>query len=75
MAHGFPSGQERPVCRLCAEEKYKAGAFIFPQRGPHSGPEPEGLKGGKPARWTETVIHFPREKSSRSFMGNSEELA
>jgi hypothetical protein len=36
------------VCRLCDEEKCKVGTFIFPHRSPHSGPEPFGLKGGKP---------------------------
>jgi hypothetical protein len=34
--------------RLCDKEKCKAGAFIFPYRGPRSGREPEGLKGGPP---------------------------
>ena len=33
-------------------EKCKAGAFIFPYRSPRSGPEPEGLKGGKSAKST-----------------------
>jgi hypothetical protein len=37
-------------------EKCKAGAFIFPHRGPRSGPEPEGLKGGEPARSTVDTI-------------------
>jgi hypothetical protein len=37
---------------FAVREKCKAGAFIFPHRGPRSGPEPEGLKGGKPASST-----------------------
>jgi hypothetical protein len=36
------------VYRLCAKGKMKAPALHFsPQRGPRSGREPEGLKGGK----------------------------
>jgi hypothetical protein len=41
---------------FAVREKCKAGAFIFPYRGPHSGSEPEGLKGGKPDGRKETVL-------------------
>jgi hypothetical protein len=39
---------------FAVREKCKAGAFIFPYRSPRSGPEPEGLKGSKPARKVST---------------------
>jgi hypothetical protein len=40
--------RDRPAA-FAVRKKCKAGAFIFPYRSPRSGPEPEGLKGGRPA--------------------------
>jgi hypothetical protein len=52
-----------PFAAFAVREKCKAGAFIFPHRGPRSEPEPEGLKGGKPAGETETVFaSIPSQK-------------
>jgi hypothetical protein len=51
---------------FAVREKCKAGAFIFPHRGPRSGPEPGGLKGGEPAGKAKTVPRMELKKVQTS---------
>ncbi|MDR2419878.1 MAG: hypothetical protein LBD40_00945 [Puniceicoccales bacterium] len=47
------------IYRLCGKGKMQSGSFHFSYRGPRSGQEPEGLKGGAGAKLplrTETVV-------------------